>query len=427
MSERASKLSRRGLLGGSILFLAGAAVGCSTDPAGGGSAGAKTALNVWSHAYGEAGTQQALTRYATAFTKATPDIAVKVTWPPGDYSGKLYATPLTDAAPDVFEMGDFGESFARQGRTALLDDIYGSANSFDALTDAAKDLSSKKTKGLFVGQDGQGDSAILPVFSNGGDLVTEDGEAGFGSPQAAEAVAGLKRLHDDRSLLLCFTTGWWDPAALTRNAVPMQWGGLWSMPAIKTAPGDDSGVLPWPAFRPGGKPVVHVGGWSTCANAKGKNVDAAKKFVKWLWIQQTGLRTDWSQSHGLHIPPRTSVAATAERLTQGPAKETVEPAAKPLPPDRVAVVRSDARLARPALLHRQLERLPVAAGHRQGPVRVDGPGRPVDAPHLTDHQPARPVRRSRRDHRPTGGHVPGRPALHRRRHRHQRPQGLSRT
>ncbi|MEU4506899.1 extracellular solute-binding protein [Streptomyces sp. NPDC024089] len=355
MSARASKLSRRGLLGGSILFVAGAAVGCSTGPAGGGSAGAKTTLNVWSHAYGEACTQQALTRCATAFTKADPDIAVKVTWTSGDYSGKFYATPLADAAPDVFETGDFGESFARQGQTAALDDVHGSADSFDALADVAKALSSRKTKGPVVGQDGLGDSAILPVFSNGGDLVTEDGKAGFGSPQAAEAVAGLKRLHDDRSLLLGFTTDWWDPAALTQNTVPMQWGGLRSMPAIKTALGDDFGVLPWPA------------------------------------------------------------------------KETVEPAASPLRPGRVAVVRSDARLARPARLHRQLERLPAAAGHRQGHVRVDGPGRPVDVPHLTDHQPARPVRRSRRDHRPTGGHVPGRPALHRRSHRHQRPQGLSRT
>ncbi|MEE1742763.1 extracellular solute-binding protein [Streptomyces sp. BE147] len=371
MSAQKAKLSRRGFLGGSILFVAGAAVGCSTDPTGGNSGGAKTTLNVWSHAYGEAGTQQALTRYATAFTKANPDIAVKVTWTPGDYSSKLYATLLTESAPDVFEIGDFSESLARRGQIAALDDIYGSAksdfnpgaremvtvdgklygvktlddimmlyfrksvlskagitppDSFDALADAAKALSSKKTKGLFVGQDGLGDSAILAVFSNGGDLVA-DGKAAFGSPQAAEAVAGLKRLHDDRSLLLGFTTDWWDPSALIQNVVPMQWGGLWSMPAIKTALGDDFGVLPWPAFKAGGKPVVRVGGWSTCVNAKGKNVDAAKKFVQWLWIEQTDLQTDWSQNYGLHIPPRTSVAASADKLTQGPAKETVELAA----------------------------------------------------------------------------------------------------
>ncbi|MFE7352030.1 ABC transporter substrate-binding protein [Streptomyces sp. NPDC057543] len=371
MSAQRAQLSRRGFLGGSILFVAGAAVGCSTSPSGGASAGAKTTLNVWSHAYGEAGTQQALTRYATEFTKANPDIAVKVTWTPGDYSSKLYATLLTDSAPDVFEIGDFSESLARRGQIAQLDDLYGSAksdfnpgdldavtvdgklygvktlddvvmlyyrksalskagitppDSFDALVAAAKALTGKKTKGLFLGNDGVSEGAALAVFSNGGDLVT-DGKAAFGSPQAAEAVAGLKRLHDDRSLLLGFTTDWWDPAALTQNVVPMQLGGLWSMPAIRTALGDDFGILPWPAFKAGGKPVVRVGGWTSCVNAKGKNVSAAKKFVQWLWIQQTDLQKDWSESYGFHIPPRMSVAASADKLAQGLAKESVELAA----------------------------------------------------------------------------------------------------
>lgn len=200
-------------------------------------------------------------------------------------------------------------------------------DTFDALVAAAKALTTKNTKGLFLGNDGLGDSAIMAVWSNGGDLVA-DGKAVFGSPQAAEAVAGLKRLHDDQSLLLGFTTDWWDPAALVQNVVPMQWGGLWSMPAIRTALGDDFGVLPWPAYKPGGTPVVRVGGWTSCVNAKGKNVDAAKKFVQWLWIQQTDLQKDWSESYGFHIPPRKSVAASADKVAQGTAKETVELAAK---------------------------------------------------------------------------------------------------
>ncbi|MBP0453096.1 sugar ABC transporter substrate-binding protein [Kitasatospora sp. RG8] len=372
MNAQKSRLSRRGFLGGSILFVAGAAVGCTSNPTGAASGGAKTTLNVWSHAYGEAGTQQALTRYAAEFTKANPDIAVKITWTPGDYTGKLNATLLTDAAPDVFEIGDFNDSLAWHGQIAQLDDLYGSAKSdfnqgdldtatvdgklygvkmiddvmmlyyrksalskagitppdtFDALVAAAKALTTKNTKGLFLGNDGLGDSAILAVWSNGGDLVA-DGKAAFGSPQAAEAVGGLKRLHDDQSLLLGFTTDWWDPAALTQNVVPMQWGGLWSMPAVKTALGDDFGVLPWPAYKAGGTPVVRVGGWTSCVNAKGRNVDAAKKFVQWLWIQQTDLQKDWSENYGFHIPPRKSVAATADKVTQGAAKETVDLAAK---------------------------------------------------------------------------------------------------
>ncbi|WP_370116117.1 ABC transporter substrate-binding protein [Streptacidiphilus sp. MAP12-33] len=357
--------------------MAGTAVAaCSTNPNGGSAStgsGAATTLNVWFHAYGEAGTQQAALRYAAAFTKANPSIAVKVTWVPGDYTTKLNSTLLTADAPDVFEYGDFDEGFATSGQIAALDDIYGDTRSdfnqndidlltaggkiygvkslddvmmlyyrksalakagitpprtFDELVAAAKQLTTKDNKGLFIGNDGVGDIPTLAVWSNGGDLVDANGKAAFASPKAVAAIAGLKRLHDDKSLLLGFTTDWWDPSALVQNVVPMQWGGLWSMPAIKTALGDDFGVLPWPSFTAGGTPAIRVGGWTSMVNAKGKNVDAAKKFVQWLWIQQTDLQRDWSESYGFHVPPRKSVAAAADKLKQGAAKETVDLAAK---------------------------------------------------------------------------------------------------
>ncbi|MFE5710117.1 ABC transporter substrate-binding protein [Streptomyces sp. NPDC056501] len=372
MSAQRTQLSRRGFLGGSLLFVAGTAIGCTSSPTGGSSSGAKTTLNVWSHAYGEAGTQQALTRYAAEFTKANPDIAVKVTWVPGDYTAKLNASLLTEAAPDVFEHGDFTQGLARRGQVAALDAEYGSAKddfnpgsralvtvdgklhgvkmiddvqmlyyrksvlakagiapptTFDALVAAAKAMTTKKTKGLFVGNDGIGETPALSVFSNGGELVA-DGKIAFSSPQGVEAVTGLKRLHDDKSLLLGFTTDWWDPSALVQGVVPMQWSGLWAMPAIEKALGDDFGILPWPAFKAGGTPVLRVGGWTSCVNAKGKNVDAAKKFVKWLWIDQKKLQQDWSEGYGFHVPPRKSVAATASKLSKGTAKEAVELAAK---------------------------------------------------------------------------------------------------
>ncbi|MGW3090981.1 ABC transporter substrate-binding protein [Streptomyces sp. NPDC001108] len=373
MSARRFELSRRGFLTGSLLITAGTVLttACSTDPDGSSSAG--TTLNVWYHAYGEAGAQQAVLRYAKEFTKANPDVAVKVTWVPGDYAGKLNATLLTDAAPDVFEIGDFSESLARRGQIAALDELYGDARSdfntnaiesvtvdgklygvkmvddvmmlyyrksalakaginppttFDELAAAAKALSTGKSKGLFLGNDGVGDSAILSVWSNGGDLVSPDGKVEFGSDRALEALKGLKRLHDDKSLLLGFTTDWWDPSALTQGVVPMQWSGLWAMPAVSSALGDDFGVLPWPAFGAGGTRAVRVGGWSSCVNAKGGKVAAAKEFVQWLWIRQSGLQQDFGGSYGLHVPPRTSVAATAKKLATGPAKEAVGLASK---------------------------------------------------------------------------------------------------
>ncbi|BAU87540.1 periplasmic substrate-binding component of ABC-type sugar transport system [Streptomyces laurentii] len=370
MSARRTELSRRGFLTGSLLVAAGTVLttACSTDPTGGSASGAKTTLNVWYHAYGEAGTQQAVLRYAKEFTKANPDIAVKVTWVPGDYASKLNATLLTDSAPDVFEIGDFSEAMVRRGQIAALDDVYGSARSdfnanaissvtvdgklygvkeiddvimlyyrksalskagitpprtFDELAAAAKALTTKKQKGLFVGNDGIGDSAGNAVWSNGGDLVTPDGKVAFGSAGALEAITALKRLHDDKSLLLGFTTDWWDPAAFTQGVVPMQWCGLWAMPAIEKELGDDFGVLPWPAFKAGGAPVVRVGGWTNCVNAKGRNLAAAKKFTQWLWVEQSALQRDFAESYGFHVPPRKSVAASAKKLSAGAAKETV--------------------------------------------------------------------------------------------------------
>ena len=45
----------------------------------------KPTINQWYHQYGEAGTQQAVERYA----KEYPDATVKVQWTPGDYTSKL--------------------------------------------------------------------------------------------------------------------------------------------------------------------------------------------------------------------------------------------------------------------------------------------------------------------------------------------------
>src|SRR5262249_2936040 len=103
---------------------------------------------------------------------------------------------------------------------------------FDELATAAKALTTKKMKGLFVGNDGIGDAAYLLMWSTGGDVI-QDGKISYATAANAEAVAGLRRLHQDGSLLLGFTTDWYDPGAIVQNATAMQWCGLWAMPAIK--------------------------------------------------------------------------------------------------------------------------------------------------------------------------------------------------
>ena len=88
--SRRQVLARLGLsaaaIGGSGLFAGcgGGSSGLSEDP-GTEESGAKATLDVWYHQYGEAGTQQAVERYA----KEYPDATVNVQWTPGDYTSKL--------------------------------------------------------------------------------------------------------------------------------------------------------------------------------------------------------------------------------------------------------------------------------------------------------------------------------------------------
>jgi multiple sugar transport system substrate-binding protein len=364
--------TRRSFLGLSMLFVAGTAVACSSDPrkpAGAGKNAAKVTLTQWYHQYGEAGTHDAALRYAEEYTKENPDVAVRVEWASEttNYETKLNAAMLGNDGPDVFELGDFRYDMAKQGQLAPLDDIYGAARAgfnpadvqyltvdgkvygvkmiddvmmlhyrksvlsaagiqppktFEELATAAKALTTSKMKGLFVGNDGVGDAAYLLMWSTGGDLI-HGNKVTYATAANAEAVGGLHRLHQDGSLLLGFTTDWYDPSAIVQNAAAMHWCGLWAMPTIKKALGDDFGVIPWPAFNASGRPVARLGGWSQLINAKSKHLDEAKKFVQWLWIKKADLQIDWCVKYGFHIPPQGSVATQADALKDGPAKDTV--------------------------------------------------------------------------------------------------------
>jgi multiple sugar transport system substrate-binding protein len=366
-------VTRRRLLamGGGLATMAVAGCGSNTgrDTGSGGSSGSKPALSQWYHQYGEAGTQQAVQRYA----KAYPDATVTVQWSPGDYDKKTAATLLTDNGPDVFEYGN-GPSIdmIKGGQVVdlsdLLDDttkadftpslinrmsyqgklyaipqvtdmqlmVYRKSllsaagvqppQTVDDLLAAAKKLTNDKMKGLFVGNDGGvGILGGPALWSAGLDYLTEDHRFGFDDPAAVESLRKLRELFTSKSLLLGAPTDWSDPSAFTQGLTAMQFTGLWTLPAIQKAFGDDFGVLPWPKLNATtGKPSVPVGAYGSVVNAKSKNVDAAKKFVKWLWVDQTEDQLDFAQSYGFHIPARKSLAEKAEKLKSGPAADAVK-------------------------------------------------------------------------------------------------------
>ncbi|GHE84087.1 sugar ABC transporter substrate-binding protein [Streptomyces longispororuber] len=358
-------ISRRTLLGtGAALGLL-TACGSNTGRDGGGSGGEGPRLSHWYHQYGEAGTEQAVKRYAAAYDKAD----VRVQWRPGNYDEQTAAALLTASGPDVFEVNGPTLDQIRGGQvvdlTDLLDGVKDDFNpvvlapkthegriwavpqvvdmqvlyyrkslladaglkppgTLDELVDAAKELTTKKTKGLFLGNDGgAGVLGGTPLYAAGLSLVTDDGEVGFDDPAAARALAKVRELYAAKSLLLGAPSDWSDPSAFVQELTAMQWSGLWALPAVRKAFGDDFGVLPFPADGPDGRPAVPVGAYGAAVSARTKHEQAAKEYVKWLWVDRTDHQRDFALSYGFHIPARRSLAAKADPLTEGPAADAV--------------------------------------------------------------------------------------------------------
>lgn len=361
-----TEIDRRRLLaaGGGVALAAGLTAACGSNTGRGGG-GSGPAISQWYHQYGEPGTQQAVKRYAAAYKKAN----VAVQWRPGDYDRQTAAALLTDSGPDVFEVNGPLLDQIQGGQVVDLtaevepvkddfhqavlapkiwqDKIWGipqvvdmqllyyrksllkkagvrPPQTLDELVDGAKKLSGKKTKGLFLGNDGGvGVLGGTPLFATGLSLIGPDGKVGFDDPAAARTLGKIRQLYADKSLLLGAPTDWSDPAAFIQGLTAMQWSGLWALPQIKKALGDDFGVLPFPKDGSGGKPSVPVGAYGSAVSARSKRKAEAKAFTKWLWVDRTDYQQDFALSYGFHIPARISLAKKAQQLQSGPAADAV--------------------------------------------------------------------------------------------------------
>ncbi|MFE7781952.1 ABC transporter substrate-binding protein [Streptomyces nigrescens] len=361
-----TEIDRRRLLaaGGGVALAAGLATACGSNTGRGGG-GSGPEISQWYHQYGEPGTERAVKRYAAAYRKAN----VSVQWRPGDYDRQTAAALLTDSGPDVFEVNGPLLDQIQGGQVADLtevvepvkddfnqavlapkiwqDKIWGipqvvdtqvlyyrksllkeagvrPPETLDELVDGAKKLSDRKTKGLFLGNDGGvGVLGGTPLFAAGLSLISEDGKVGFDDPAAARALGKIRQLYADKSLLLGAPTDWSDPAAFVQGLTAMQWSGLWALPQIKKALGDDFGVLPFPKDGGGGKPSVPVGAYGSAVSARSRRKAAATAFAKWLWVDRTDFQQDFALSYGFHIPARISLAKKAEQLREGPAADAV--------------------------------------------------------------------------------------------------------
>ncbi|MEU0893770.1 ABC transporter substrate-binding protein [Streptomyces massasporeus] len=346
------------------LAAAGGLAACGSNTGRGGGSGSGTNLTQMFHAYGEAGTEQAIKRYA----KAYKDANVTTQWiTSADFESKLFSALLTKNAPDLFEFHPQIQ-MVKSGQVADLTDIvdpvkddfnpadikshtvdgkiYGVRmiddpqfffyrksmlekakvevpTTLDELMEAAAKLTTGKVKGLYMGNDLH--SVISPmIWSAGADTLNEKNEIAYHTDGVIEGIKKMRKLFTSGDLLLGAPTESWDPSSFNQGLCAIQFCGMWAMPAIQDALGDDWGVFPFPKVGASGKQSVYNGGWSMFVNAKSKNVDAAKEFVKWLWIDQKQYQEDWATSYGFHIPPRTSLAKTADKLKSGNAAEGVK-------------------------------------------------------------------------------------------------------
>ncbi|TWP35173.1 ABC transporter substrate-binding protein [Leekyejoonella antrihumi] len=359
-SVRPTRRQVLGLGGAGVAAAALAACGGNTGRSASGSSSAGT-ISQWYHQYGETGTQQAVERYAAAYKKAK----VSVQWIPGNYDQKAAAALLTSSGPDVFEYGNGPTIDMITGKQVVdVTDLLGTARSdftsslldrmtyqgtlygipqvvdmqlflyrksmlkkagvqppktLDELLSAAKKLTVGKVKGLFLGNDGGAGVVGGPVlWSSGHDYLSAQDKPDFNNAEVIGALSQLHALFTSGHLLLGAPADWSDPSAFIQGLTAIQWTGLWVLPQVQKALGDDFGVLPFPGIK-GGPPSVPVGAYASCVSARAHDVTAAKDFAKWLWVDQTSDQLDFAQSYGFHVPARKSLIARASKLKTGEA------------------------------------------------------------------------------------------------------------
>lgn len=351
-----------------ILWIAALAIGVLAVVPGTVGAQDQIVIKQWYHQYGEAGTEDAVLRYADEYMALNPDVKIEVTWIAGDYGARLNtAMAVPEEAPDVYEtqvnrdaalagwyadlsdlytpelIADFGPAHMAQVSIGgvpygikMIDDTWviyylksqfeaaglEEPTTFDELIAAAQVLTTDDQNGLFIGNGGTFDSSLL-LHATGVVRINADGELGFTAEDIAKADSKMKELYDSGVLLTGAPTDWWDPSVFLDGLAAMQMGGLWSMPAILEVYGDDVGVFPIPAIDASGTPVAVIGGWSQVVNPNSPVLEAAKAYVKWLWMENSEIQADWATGYGFHVPPRASAAAATEALQSGPAQEVV--------------------------------------------------------------------------------------------------------
>lgn len=182
---------------------------------------------------------------------------------------------------------------------------------WDELVAAAGELTGGNRKGIFI-EPAPGPYQNFTwypfLWSAGGEVVNQDSTASaLRTPEAASAFDLWGRLVSDGMAPKKTEVGTFDIGPLGRGECSMQVCGFWALSTLQADFADEPiGIVPIPPPA-GGTPVTVYGGWTQMVNAKSKNVDAAKQFTKWLWLQNDQFAEDWACRKGSKFSPREAI------------------------------------------------------------------------------------------------------------------------
>lgn len=161
------------------------------------------------------------------------------------------------------------------------------------------------------------------MWQGGGEFQTADGKSAFDSPAVVAALKLWQDAINSGAAPRQVNSGGWDVVAnLGTGYCAMQNVGIWGISAMDNNAKDvPYGIFKLPVPN-GGKYVTVGGGWAFVANAQGKNVEAAGKFIAWALASMAPDSVqrvvDWCTVAKSDMPTRTSaIAQGAEAFNKG--------------------------------------------------------------------------------------------------------------
>lgn len=191
-----------------------------------------------------------------------------------DGNGHLYSMPWDDGPVGLFYRRDYFKA-------ANVDPS--SIKTWDDFVSAGKKIKAATGKKMLVMDVTNGDSLFGTLMQQqGASYFTKDGKVSLDSPQALKALQLEKTLQDNG--LIDNEKGWDGLVSATKaGKVATQPTAVWWTGTLTSEMPNLSGkfgVLPLPAFEPGGATTSNNGGSTLAIPSQSKNAKAAWEFIK---------------------------------------------------------------------------------------------------------------------------------------------------